>query len=62
MFCPASVAHPCFFTDVLDVVLGTVTHDVVQPLELHYHFRILYTEAKSMVEERQDGGRDGDPR
>lgn len=52
LFCPAFVAYPCVFTDVLDMVLGTVMHDVVQPLELHYHFRILYTEVKSMVEER----------
>lgn len=58
MFCPAFVAYPYIFTDVLDTVLGTIMRDVVQPLFLHCNFRILYIEAKSKVEGRQERGND----
>lgn len=44
------------------MVVGTIMHDVVQPLVIHYHFSITYTETKSKVEGSQDGGREGDPR
>jgi len=39
-----------------------VVQDLVQPLILHYCFRIPYIEDKSKVGGSQDGGRDRNPR
>lgn len=62
LFCTAFVACPYIFNDILEMVVGTIMQDVVQPLVLHNHFRIPYIEAKSKVEGSQDGARAGDPR
>ena len=60
-FGPAFVACPYIFTDVLEMVVGTVMQDIVQPIVLHYHFRIPYIEVKSKVEGSQMEGGMGIP-
>lgn len=59
LFCPAFVACPYNFTDILEI-FGH--HTRCSPVFVHYNFKIPYIEAKRKVKGAKTGGRNRDPR